>query len=440
MSSDYRRRWRPSVVGLVVAAAVLAALYGSELVPGRRASAAVGDPVFPTTIAPYSWFTGMLSTHRLDAASLLYENGYGVESLDTPQAVLLGTDGSTYRRLGEAEASSVAADQRDPATAVLSPEGTFVVIGSSAPTGTVVVVTLSDGHRREVPTQSGRATVPLAIGADGRSVLLATSGATINRYGSENDLGLARLDLATGAVRGYPTITHVEGAALSPDGSRLAVAGHGVTRVLDTTTGAVRMSFRNPDVVVLDGDAWSPDGRRLALVGQTGAVADGDGESLVVVDVSGAKPVERRHPLGAGAYGAAAIGWRDDATVLVHAQTDGEDNTSAMRWVDAATGAQTSFATYRSDVLTGAAMGGVDAARTLVTTWRVADRPVDRGPWPLPFGIGAAVLAGLMGLALTVLLLPRAAAGSVHRARKHDTPRESDPTSRGPSLGAASPG
>lgn len=405
------------MVGLVVAVAVLAVLYGSGLVPDRRGSAAASGPVLPTTIAPYSGFAGMLSAHRLEAASLLYQNGYGVEFMDNPQAVLLGADGSTYRRLGEAEASTVAEDQGDPATSVLSPDGTFVVIGSSAPTGKVEVVTLGDSRRRAVPTQAGRTTLPLAIGADGRTVLLATSGATVNRYApaGENELGLARLDLATGAVRGYPTITHVQGAALSPDGSRLAVTGQGAIRVLDTATGAVRTSF--PGFAVLDGDAWSPDGRRLALVGQSRAEADGAEEDLVVVDVSGAKPVERRHPLGASSYGSSAIGWRDDATVLVHTRTgEPEENTSAMLWVDAATGAQTSFATYRPDGFTGAAMGGVDAARNLVMTWQVADRTVDRGPWPLPLGLGAAVLAGLLALALARLLPPQARPGSVRRA------------------------
>lgn len=423
------RRWlRQYLVGIIAVAGVLAVLYGPALVPHRRSSVEANGPVLPTTIAPYSWFTGKLSAHRMEAASLLYENGFGVEFMDHPQAVLLGADGSTYRRLGAAEAASIAADQGDPATSELSPDGTFVVIGSSAATGTVEVVTLEDGHRRTLPTLARQATLPLSIGADGRTVILATSRSDVNRYAVGSDLGLARLDLTTGAVHAYPAIRHVEGAALSPDGSRLAVAGEGVTRILDAATGEVRASFPTSDSTVLDGDAWSPDGRRLALVDQSST--EEGGADLVVVDVSGATPVERGEHLDASAYGAAAIGWRDDGTVLVHTQTDPDANTSEMVWVDTATGAATQLATYRPDAVTWAAMGRVDAARNLVATWHVADRPVDRGLWPLRLGLGAAALAGILALALDGLRLTLRRPASARRR----TPREARPVP--PSLPA----
>ena len=140
----------------------------------------------PSIIAPYSWYTGMLSTDRFDTAILHYQNGVGVEFMDDPQSVLLSADGQTYRRLDQAENATIIEDQGDPAFSVLSPDGTFVVVGSSGRVGAVQVVTLRDGHVREVPVGRGRAALPLAIGADGRTLLIGTSSDVVNRYAEDN--------------------------------------------------------------------------------------------------------------------------------------------------------------------------------------------------------------------------------------------------------------
>ena len=131
---------RPSGVGFLVAVSVLALLYGPGLLAAALGPANVTNPVFPSTIARYSWYTGLLSNDRFAAATLLYQNGVGVEFMDTPQSVLLSADGRKYRRLDEAESLSIAEDQGDPAVSVLSPDGTFVVIGSAGRTGKVHVV------------------------------------------------------------------------------------------------------------------------------------------------------------------------------------------------------------------------------------------------------------------------------------------------------------
>ena len=187
MSGGWERlALRPSGVGFLVAVGVLTLLYGPGFLAGALGPATVTNPVFPSTIAHYSWYTGMLSSDRFDAATLLYQNGVGVEFMDTPQSVLLSADGSTYRRLDEAESLSIAEDQGDPAVSVLSPDGTFVVIGSAGRTGKVHVVSLRDGHTRAVTVGARRTALPLGIGADGRSVLLGTSDDVVDRYAEGN--------------------------------------------------------------------------------------------------------------------------------------------------------------------------------------------------------------------------------------------------------------
>lgn len=378
-----RRALRPSGVGLLVVVGILALLYGPLILARALGPAKVTNPVVPSTIARYSWFTGLLSTDRFNTATLLYQNGVGVEFFDIPQSVLLSADGSTYRRLEEAESLSIAEDQGDPAVSVLSPDGTFVVTGSAGRTGEVHVVRLRDGHNRAVTVGVGRTALPIGIGADGRSVLLATSDDVVNRYAEGNNLGLARLDVDTGQLRDYSAVKNLQAAALSPDGSRIvATSGRGA-QLIDGATGRVVVAFQTPADVSLDGDAWSPDGTRIAMV---------DRAAMLVVDVTGRRTVTRRLPLTGVQYGS-ALGWRDESTVLVHGVTDTSANTSELYWVDTTTGKQTSIASYTPN-FTGASLVRPDAARDLVPLWRIEQQTVDRGPVPLPFGLLMAVTIG----------------------------------------------
>ena len=386
MNGTWGQRWQvgPAGVGYLVALVVLGLIYLPGVWTGARGSATAGQPQVPSIIAPYSWYTGMLSADHFDAATLKYQNGVGVEFMDDPQSVLLSADGRTYRRLDQAENATIIEDQGDPAFSVLSPDGTFVVVGSSGRVGAVQVVTLRDGHVREVEVGRGRAALPLAIGADGRTVLIGVSADVVNRYAEDaSSVTLAKLDLQTGALQDYPAVTGVWAAALSPDNGRVAVATDRGAQLVDATSGQVTSTLASTNDVSLDGDAWSADGRSLAIV---------TGSSLVVADVSGRQPVLRRHLLMPD-YGT-VIGWRDPSTVLVHAFTDTSDNTSALYWVDANSGDTETIASYAPN-FTGASMLGVDAARDLIPRWQVGPQPVDRGPLPLYVGLlplGAGVL------------------------------------------------
>ncbi len=383
---------RDPLAALLVAAVVLMVSTSSSLRPSA-AQPSAGLPAFPRQVAAYSWWTGMLSLSPLDAATLLYQNGVGVEFLDSPQSVLLGVDGSSYRRLDLAESLSIAADQGDPAQSVLSPDGTFVVVAGADGHGKVQVVTLRDGSARAVSIGAGRSAAPTGIGADGRTVLLLTSDRSLSPL---EDIGfrlhgaLASLDLVSGELRDYPGLDDVNAAALSPDGSRI---------VADTSAGAVladasdgRIVARLPAVgpIDLDGDAWSPDGRRVALMSAS---------SLVVVDTARPEDPARSLPLTGIEFGS-AIGWRDAETVLVHAGAIGDSNESGFLWVDLRTGRQELISSYVPD-FTGAALVGPDAARELVPAWQVRDRPVGRGPLPLPLAAVLAAGAGLLVLAFT---------------------------------------
>ncbi|HVK36775.1 MAG TPA: WD40 repeat domain-containing protein [Microlunatus sp.] len=390
VDGTWGQRWRlgPSGVGYLVALAVLGLIYLPAAWTGVAGSGQTAGPQLPASIAPYSWYTGMLSTDHFDAATLKYQNGVGVEFMDDPQSVLLSADGRTYRRLDQAENATIIEDQGDPAFSVLSPDGTFVVVGSSGRVGAVQVVRLRDGHVREVVVGRGRAALPLAIGADGRTLLIGTSDDVVNRYGDEDSVGLARLDLQTRALQQYPAVTGVWAAALSPDNSRITVATNRGAQLVDATSGRVTATLASTSEVSLDGDAWSADGASVALV---------TGSSLVVADVSGPQPELRRHLLMPDS--GTVIGWRDASTVLVHAFTDTSDNTSALYWVDVNSGDTETIASYAPN-FTGASMLGVDAARDLIPRWHVGPQPVDRGPLPLyvdllPLGAGVLVAAAV---------------------------------------------
>jgi outer membrane protein assembly factor BamB len=173
-------------------------------------------------------------------------------------------------------------------------------------------------------------------------------------------------------------------AALSPDGSRIDVTSIRGVELINATTGRLTATPDGSHDMSPDGDAWSADGRIIAVV---------DRSALVIVDVSGAQPVQRPLPLTGPEY-ASAIGWRDQSTVLIHGFTNGDDNTSELYWVDATTGEQESFASYTPNS-TGASLLGADAAPGPRPP--LAGHGAPRGPWPAtaPPGILLAAIAGL---------------------------------------------
>ncbi len=351
----------------------------------------------------------------MESAFLLYQNGYGVEFLDAPQSVLLGSDGSTYRRYSVAEELAAPVDQGDPAPSVLSPDGSFVVTAGLAGSGVVTVASIGDGQRREFPVSDGGDAVPLSIDSTGSVLLLADDGPLSPLLDQEFRLhgSLALLSLSTGELTPYAEPTDVGGAALSPDGRRIAA---------DTADGIVVLDADGSDVVpidlggspaYLDGDAWSPGGDRFAAATDSG---------IVVVDLAGREPELATIPLESGVVGS-AIGWRDGETLLLHLSDLSGRNESSFAWADVATGRVDEIATYSPD-LTGAALGGPDVARDQVATVSVQPRPTERGAFPVVFAAGASVLGGLLawvltprGRSLSRFVIPRPRRKALHQAR-----------------------
>lgn len=354
---------------------------------------------FPASIPPHSMFVA--SGEPVDAAVLAYQNGFGVEFLDSPQLITVGTDGRTFRRLAPAERRGSGADQGDPARTLLAPDGTFAVIAGADGHGSLLIAAFGDGEDREVSVGEGRSVLPLSVG-DGQ-VLALTSDDTISPYLDmdfrlRGDLEL--VDLADGARTGLGVVD-VSSGALSPDGSTVAaVAASGVIVIDAATSAQTAIDALGRDVHISD-DAWSPDGSRFAAT---------DGEGVKVVDAAGSATAVIAHG-GAGAW-AAVLGWRDGDTLLVQISEDDAD--AQLAWVDVASGESSVFATY-SPGFSGAAMADVDAARDLVPTWTVTSVPADQGPNAtvmLAVGVGVVVWVTVW-LIVRRVTRPR----SVHRDR-----------------------
>uniref|UniRef100_UPI00293EF861 WD40 repeat domain-containing protein n=1 Tax=Clavibacter sp. MX14-G9D TaxID=3064656 RepID=UPI00293EF861 len=357
---------RRDLVGGVALPLVTALATAALLAPLTEAPAApAGAVAFPERIASYSWWTPHLAPAQVEAATMLYQNGFGVELGDLPQSVVLGADAATYRRLAAAEDRGIPADQGDPAQSLLSADGTFVVVGGQGRDGSVDVVDLGSLDTRSVAVGAGRSAVPLSIDASGRRVLLLTSGEELSRYADpafELRGELALLDLTTSRLTPYELPGTVTSAAISPDGALVAVDAEGSLTILDATSGQVLLA-RDPLAGPLGDDAWSPSGTSIAVVGQERA--------LQVVSVSddavGAREVALDGPYSS------VIGWRDDEHVLVHSTQDDEDDGSRIDVVDVRPGAEEpvarTVAAYAQDPLTGAALGSVDLARDLAGEW-----------------------------------------------------------------------
>nr|BFF10336.1 hypothetical protein GCM10025699_16390 [Microbacterium flavescens] len=397
---------RPGRRDPILPALIAGALgFVAAVAPAAIASLApppASDVVFPDEVATYTWFTahGDLGV----AASVIYQNGIGVEFMDFPQAVALGVDGSTYRRIGIAEGRSTPTDQGDPAAMVLSADGTFAVIAGANGHGSVAVQSFVDGTTREVEIGVGRSAVPLSIASDGDHVLVLVGDGELSRYTDPAMSGtLAMLDLSTGDLLEY-SLERVTSAAVSPDGDRVAAQTSEGPVVMDAAGRDLRELPSELKGQALGDDAWSPDGTRLVtLVHESERVDEPAGRRLTTsatMQISepstGATTLHRL----AGVEYAAALGWRDDGTIVL--QTYADDNSAKFQWLDADTGAVETFSTYESG-FTGASIGSADLARDLVPEWVVEPRPVDQG-WTA--GIIAGTMVGAIA-AFAVWILAR---------------------------------
>lgn len=375
---------RPLLPAAIVSVGVFGVLAWST-VAGSVAAASSEGVHFPAQVDGYSWWTSAHSWSNVgDQVVMMYQNGVGVETMDSPQAVMLAADGITYRRIDAAEALTVPADQGDPAATVLSPDGRVLVIAGANRHGFIEIVSLADDTSRRLSIGDGRSAMPLSIAADGTVVLLLsdTEMSPYLDYGFQMHGSLGLLELSTGVLRELD-IPDVHAAAISPDATRIAVDTPSGLMVVDVATGVVRDLGLARGGGWLSDDAWAPDSARFALL---------DGDRLRVIDVSGAVPKESAVSVDLLEYGA-VYGWRDDATAVVYSA--GGSNAGRFDWVDVATGRADVFSHYEPG-FTGAAIASLDIARDLAAEWQVGPRPADRGPGQLVIAVVLAALAALV--------------------------------------------
>ncbi|MCW2737285.1 hypothetical protein [Nocardioides sp.] len=393
----------PVAIGLGSAALVVLLTGLHDTVP-----AGPGPASLPEQLASYSHLTGSVSSSPPGAAVALYQHGFGVEFMDFPQAVVLGAGGDVYRRVDAAEGRAGTETQGDPAPMLLSPDGTKVAVGDHVTDEPdVVVVDLVTGATSSHPLPTGRSVVPVAWSSDGRTLAHLLSPAPTSPYSGgriTGDVGL--LDLSDGSTTVLEERTAVA-AAFAPDGSELAVERTGTAdriSVVDLSTGARRSV--EADGVLAGPAAWSPDGRLLATTTTRPDIAPAGGESpgtptgLAFVDATGGGadvPAPLQLPLsGPGRV----LGWGgpEEVVVLLDPATDapccGSDTLTVSGVPLDGTGHRTLMRI--SDQLSYG-VGRFQLASATVSDLRVVGpAEVDRGPWPLPWRGGAALLVGLV--------------------------------------------
>lgn len=382
--SDSIERERPSRLPAVIAALAVAVLLWPL---ASLTSSPGGPPVFPRQVASYSWWTPMLGPSEIGTAAMIYQNGFGVEFGDVPQAVVLGADGTTYRRLGAAEARTVRADQGDPADALLSADGTFAVISGPGRDSSVEVLDLRSLSGRAVPIGEGRSAIAVSIDSAGERALLLTSDQDMSRYTNDRmrlSGTLTVLDLTTGASRDLAVERTAQSAAVSPDGEVIAAQVDDRLLVVDASDGRTLHELPGSSGE-LNGDAWSPSGRRFAVV---------EGRSLRVVDIADGEAAERTVALPDDTW-SSLLGWRDERTALLHVSNGDGSNDSWFTWFDVEDGAAQELSAYTADPLTGAALGAPDVARGLVGEWRSVEASSSSPVGPLPIVL-VATIAGLV--------------------------------------------
>lgn len=400
----------PVVVG-VAAAALAVVTTGPHGTVAEPQGVAV-----PDRLAGYSLLTGNVSSSAPGPVVALFQHGYGVEFLDFPQAVVLGAGGDVYRRVDAAEDRAGAETQGDPAPMLLSPDGTKVAVGDhDTADPDVAVVDLLTGETTTHPLPTGRSVLPVAWSRDGRTLAHVLSSAPTNPYTGERIAGEVGLLDLTDDTTDMLEDDDVTAVAFSPDGTELAVeqadtdGTESRLRVMDLTSGAER--DLDPDGVLAGPAAWSPDGRQLALTSlapsgaPVGVPDTGMPSGVAFVDPSGqggAVPA----PLELALAGPGrALGWTDAGEVVMLLECcgslgytlsavplDGAEPRTLMRIADLQ-----SYGVGRFQM----------ASATVGDLGVVSPAEVDRGPWPLPWRVGLALLVGLVAWLVSRAVLRR---------------------------------
>ncbi|WP_432503775.1 hypothetical protein [Kineococcus arenarius] len=238
-----------------------------------------------------------------------------MEFMDVPQALVLGADGASARRLSTAMERGAPDTQGDAAPMSLSPDGSTVAVGdwdAGAPTSVVgtgapepadvALVDAATGDVRTLPLPDASAALPLAWSPDSRRLAYLSPTGPAHPFGGPGHSGqLLVLDVASGRTEPVPGAGEAISAAFSPDGRLLAVQRDGEVAFL---AASEEEAATVPAPVAGDALlAWRSSGEVLVQdVGASSSATDVDFTvSSVDLGTGAARPFTRV-PTGSGDY------------------------------------------------------------------------------------------------------------------------------------------
>lgn len=360
-------------------------------------------PFLPDRFADHSHLTASVSSSPPGPAVALYQHGLGVELLDLPQAVVVGSAGDVYRRVDLAEDRAGDETQGDPGPMLLSPDGTRVALGThdSGRLG-LALLDLRDGEVTPRPVAQARSVLPVAWSPDGRWLACLVSATATNPHSGQPVAGVVHLvDVSTGRSRPLSGGATATAVAFAPYGTELALqrpasAGGGLE--VWSADGALRRTLQpGPGRRLAGPHAWSPDGRLLATSG-------GEATTSFVDATGGGGPVPG--PVGTRAAQDGVLAWASADQVLVLTGEPGpDDSPQGATWVTRVAldgGATERLSALPSD---GYGVDRFQLAAALAPDLHVRPAgPAERGPWPGWLRATAALLAaGAVALVVAVV-------------------------------------
>lgn len=354
--------------------------------------------VLPAQMPTYSHFNGTVERAPAGPAMMAFVHGQGVEFMDNPQAVVLGADGRSYRKVRTAQRASTAEDQGDPGPFLLSPDGTALAVGSNADTGQLAVVNLVNGQVERTTVAAGSALYPVGWSADSSAVFVDLTWGRVNPHafsGRADGDRLVRVDRTPQGLDEGEELPGTTGkVAALPDGRILVTQG--ARTELRTADGrAVLVDDTGVPPTIAPG-AVSPDGSRVA--GRTGR----DRTVWVVKldhDGNAREPVTWTGDLHD--YGPEVLGWIDADSILLGSH---DADTSSLRLhlydLDVTTGVAEEIS-VADPGWTGAAIVGVSVAGDLLDGATPTEVSVtDRGRFAKVLGLVSWTVLACLGIGL----------------------------------------